>query len=77
VGVYTEYDDTGRPVADSAAQIWFMEIDHTKDPDFNKITGLELTAAAVDEVNDIMEEATTSSALVSAARTATRSLSSF
>lgn len=40
----------------NGSEIWFMELDETKDPDFDKIKGLELTAAAIDEVNECAEE---------------------
>lgn len=39
----------------NGAQIFFLELDETKDPDFNKVKGLELTAAGIDEVNEITE----------------------
>lgn len=42
---------------DNGSQIWFMELDETKDPDFNKVKGLELTAAGIDEGNEIVEDA--------------------
>lgn len=41
----------------NGSQIWFIELDHTKDPDFNKIKGLELTAGGIDEVNEVTEDA--------------------
>lgn len=41
----------------NGSQIWFIELDHTKDPDFNKIKGLELTAGAIDEANEVVQEA--------------------
>jgi phage terminase large subunit len=40
----------------NGTQIYFLELDETKDPDFNKIKGLELTAAGIDEVNEIAQE---------------------
>lgn len=39
----------------NGTQIYFMELDETKDPDFNKAKGLELTAAGIDEVNEIAQ----------------------
>jgi phage terminase large subunit len=41
----------------NGSQVWFMELDETKDPDFNKVKGLELTAAGIDEANEVVEEA--------------------
>lgn len=41
----------------NGSQIWFIELDHTKDRDFNKIKGMELTAAAIDECNEVTEQA--------------------
>jgi hypothetical protein len=41
----------------NGSEILFLELDHTKDPDFNKIKGLELTTAAIDEINEILQEA--------------------
>ncbi len=35
--------------------IEFIEADDTKDPDFNKLKGLEVTAAGIDEANEIVE----------------------
>ena len=40
----------------NGSQIYFMELDETKDPDFNKAKGLELTAAGIDEVNEVAME---------------------
>lgn len=37
------------------SQIEFMELDRSKDPDWNKAKGLELTAAHIDEANEIEE----------------------
>jgi hypothetical protein len=39
----------------NGSEIYFVEIDHTKDPDFNKVKGFELTAAGIDEANEILE----------------------
>lgn len=39
------------------SQIWFIELDETKDPGWNKIKGLELTAAAIDEMNEVTRAA--------------------
>ncbi|QNK82586.1 phage terminase large subunit [Nakamurella sp. PAMC28650] len=36
--------------------IYFIELDETKDPDFNKVKGLELTAAGIDEVNEVAQD---------------------
>lgn len=41
----------------NGSQLWFMELDETKDQDFNKVKGLELTAAGVDEANEVTHEA--------------------
>lgn len=41
---------------ETKSQIWFMEGDHTRDPDFDKIKGMELTAAMADEVNEFIED---------------------
>lgn len=41
----------------NGSQIWFMELDETKDSDFNKAKGLELTAAGIDEANEVVKEA--------------------
>jgi phage terminase large subunit len=41
----------------NGSQIFFMELDETKDPDFNKVKGLELTAAGIDEANEVLYEA--------------------
>lgn len=41
----------------NGSEILFIELDHTKDPDFNKIKGLELTGAGIDEINEIIEKA--------------------
>jgi hypothetical protein len=41
----------------NGSQMYFMELDETKDPDFNKVKGLELTAAGIDEANEILYEA--------------------
>jgi hypothetical protein len=41
---------------ENGTQIYFMELDETKDPDFNKVKGLELTAAGIDEVNEVVQE---------------------
>jgi len=43
----------------NGAQVWFVELDETKDPDFDKVKGMELTAAGVDEANEVVEEAFT------------------
>jgi phage terminase large subunit len=40
----------------NGSTIYFSELDETKDPDFNKVKGLELTAAGIDEVNEIAQE---------------------
>lgn len=41
----------------NGSQIFFIELDHTKDRDYNKLKGLELTAGAIDECNEVQEEA--------------------
>lgn len=41
----------------NGSQIWFVELDETKDRQFNKVRGLELTAAGIDEANEVVEEA--------------------
>jgi phage terminase large subunit len=40
----------------NGTQIFFLELDETKDPDFNKVKGLELTAAGIDEMNEVVKE---------------------
>lgn len=50
--IVTEYVD-GKPDWDSSSQIWFADLDETKDPDFNKVKGLELTSAGIDEANEV------------------------
>lgn len=42
---------------ENGSTIFFIELDHTKDADFNKIKSLELTCAFVDEVNELAEGA--------------------
>lgn len=39
------------------SRIYFIEADESKDPDFNKLKGLELTAAMMDEANEMVEGA--------------------
>lgn len=39
------------------AVIYFMELDITKDPEMNKLGGLELTAAMIDEADEVAEAA--------------------
>lgn len=41
----------------NGSQIWFLELDHTRDPDFDKLKGMELTAAMIDEANEVIEDA--------------------
>jgi len=36
--------------------IWFMELDSSKDPDYNKVKSFECTDAGVDEANEIDQE---------------------
>lgn len=40
----------------NGTQIFFLELDETKDPDFNKVKGLELTGAGIDEMNEVVKE---------------------
>jgi phage terminase large subunit len=40
---------------DGISQIWFSELDESKDTDFNKIKSFELTACAIDEANEVNE----------------------
>lgn len=44
-------------LAASGSRIYFIEADESKDSDFNKLKGLELTAAGIDEANEIAEKA--------------------
>lgn len=53
---YTENrQDMYWQVGDS--RIYFLEADDSKDQDFNKLRGLELTAAMIDEANEVAEKA--------------------
>jgi len=37
----------------NGSQVYFIECDISNDPDYDKIKGLELTAAGIDEVNEL------------------------
>lgn len=41
----------------NGSQIWFQELDESKDNDWNKIKGIEATAIGIDEVNEVQESA--------------------
>lgn len=41
----------------SNSELLFVEADHTKDPEFIKLHGLEITAAHMDEANEMVEHA--------------------
>lgn len=57
--IAADYNSDGSPNWETAPQIWFMELDETKDPDWNKIKGLELTDALIDEANEVQRDAFT------------------
>ena len=41
----------------NGSQIWFQELDKSKDQDWDKIKGIEATAFGIDEANEVSEEA--------------------
>lgn len=58
MAIHTEWNGQAYcATLDNGSTIWFVELDETKDRDFNKIKGLELTAGGIDECNEVVEQA--------------------
>ena len=41
----------------NGSEVYFLEMDETKDPDFDKVKGIELTAVGIDQCEEVKKEA--------------------
>lgn len=58
IGLYVRYNFAEmKATLPNGSEVYFVEADSSKDKGFNKLRGFELTAAMMDEANEIAEEA--------------------